>query len=340
MFSSARRILAIILFEAFALAAQADSPGEGFLFGINFPQASFAPERTPGQEGRDFFWPAGEDIDAYAAMGFNAFRVAILWERLQPDLLGPLDGEAINRLDALAGRAAAAKAILIIDIHNYGKFNGAPVGSAQVSVEAFAKLWSMLATHFRDNANVAFGLMNEPYLQGASEWRNIAQQAIRAIRATGARQMILVSGTHYSGAHSWLNGDKDSNGDAMAGLVDPADNFLFEPHQYFDADSSGTTPSCEGPNIGATRLDAMTKWLRGRGAKALLGEFGAAASPTCLSALKTTLEYMERNQDVWRGWAYWAAAPQFGDYMFNIYPPEPRSRPQLDVLRSGIVPPR
>ena len=52
--------------------------------------------------------------------------------------------------------------------------------------------------------------MNEPHdlgSLGTSGWRTISQDAINAIRAEGANNLILVSGNHWTGAHSWTSSE-------------------------------------------------------------------------------------------------------------------------------------
>jgi endoglucanase len=104
-------------------------------------------------------------------------------------------------------------------------------------------------------------------------------------------------------------------------------------HQYFDGNSSGTSPACVNENIGVQRIQNATSWLKSTGHKGFLGEFGASKDSTCLMALKNTLEYIEKNADVWEGWTYWAASKWFGDYMFNIYPPDPIQSPQMKIIK-------
>ena len=217
-------------------------------------------------------------------------------------------------------------------------YNGNVIGSGEVPVSAFADLWTRLAEHYKDQPYVAFGLMNEPHKQTAEEWASIAQQAIDAIRKTGAQQQIFVPGTSYSGAHSWMKKHGQlSNAEAVGKITDPANNLIIEAHDYFDSDSSGTHASCVSEDVGEQRLADFTKWLRATKHKGFLGEFGASKEPVCLAALARTLKYMSDNNDVWYGWTYWAAAAWFGDYMFNIYPPDPARFPQVEILKKAMT---
>ncbi len=302
--------------------------------GVNVSGAEFAADKLPGVANKDYVYPSADDIAQFAGLGMNTIRVPFLWERLQPALNGPLDPEELTRIDAVIALASARNVTVILDPHNYGRYRGAPVGSDAVPTASFLDFWRRLAQHSRNSRNVAFGLMNEPVEQGAEGWAKIAQAAVQAIRQTGATQLVLVPGTNWTGAHSWAAKiGQMSNAEALAGLRDPANNMAVEVHQYFDADSSGTKPSCVSAAAGRDALTGFTQWLRQTRHRGFLGEFGASTDPVCLAALDGTLGYIAQNGDVWQGWTYWAAGDWFGDYMFNILPPSDRARhPQVDVL--------
>jgi endoglucanase len=328
------------VFFALALSVTAvytAEPRQNFYRGVNLPQAGFGGQHIPGVAGRDYLWPTGSDVNLFADMGANVLRIPFLWERMQPQLDMPLAQHELAQLDALVAAAAMRHVTILLDVHNYGLYRKLMIGSDAVPVTAFTDLWMRLATHYKDQPFVAFGLMNEPYQHKAEEWAAIAQQAIIAIRKTGANQLILVPGTRYSGAYSWMFKDGVlSNAEALVSLTDPADHFIFEVHQYFDTDSSGMHQLCVHEDIGVQRLAAVTAWLRQTGRKGFLGEFGASKDAVCLAALKRTLRYMADNKDVWYGWSYWAAAAWFGDYMFNIYPPDPEHFPQVGILKDAM----
>ncbi len=318
--------------SAMAAGMQPQAAAPAYYVGVNFPQATFG--KIPGVMYKDYAWQRPSDIGLFADIGANIFRVGFLWERMQPEP-GPLNPRELAALDALVASAAARRVTILLDLHNYGAYRKKLIGTPEVPVSVFADFWSRLAVHYKDQPYVAFGLMNEPNKQSATDWASMAQAAIDAIRATGAKQPIFVPGTYWDGAHSWFAG-KPSNATALAAIKDPANNLVFEAHQYFDQDSSGTHAACVSEDIGEKRLAAFTKWLRDTKRKGFLGEFGASKDPVCLEALRRTLAYMNANRDVWAGWAYWAAAPWFGNYMFNVYPPDPARFPQAGVLRQAL----
>lgn len=308
-----------------------------FFHGINLAGAGFGGQYLPGKHGVNYLWPTPADIDTYADMGANIFRVSFLWERIQPTLNGSLDINELDRLDKLVDAATAKHLTLLLDVHNFGVYNKKLIGSKEVPISAFVDLWSRLAERYRKNSFVAFGLMNEPYLHKADAWAEISQAAIYGIRKTGANQLILVPGTKFSAAYKWNTKDgRLSNAEALQNIDDPSNNLAFEAHIYFDSDSSGTNSRCVSADIGKERLVEFTAWLKKTGHRGFLGEFGASKDPVCIKALDQTLRYMADYSDVWYGWTYWAAAKWFGDYMFNVYPPDSKRFPQVEILKKAM----
>lgn len=322
---------------AIASSATAEELKANKYVGVNLAGGEFGGGHIPGTYGRDYIYPSTEDIAEFSNLGMNTIRVPFLWERVQRKLNGPLDRMELGHLDAVVMAAHGHQMTVILDPHNYGSYSGQIIGSAKVSTKAFAQFWRELAKYYRDEPYVAFGLMNEPNRQMADEWAEIAQSAVYAIRKAGAHQLILVPGTIYSGAHSWNNKvGKLSNAEALASIKDPDNNFVIEMHQYFDSDSSGTSPVCMSTLRGEEALTGATAWLRQTGHKGFLGEFGVSKDPVCLATLQQTLGYLRKNSDVWAGWTYWAAAAWFGDYMFNIFPPDPAKHPQISVIQNFL----
>ncbi|TAA43579.1 glycoside hydrolase family 5 protein [Pseudoxanthomonas winnipegensis] len=304
--------------------------------GVNLAGAEFASDKKPGVLFQDYTYPSDGDFRYFADRGMNVIRLPFLWERLQPALGGALDGAQLAQLRTAVTRARDHGQVLILDPHNYAAFNDQTIGSQAVPDSAFADLWRQLALAFGNDEKVIFGLMNEPVGLEATRWARTAQTAIDAIRATGANNLILVPGVAWTGAHSWTSAEAGggvSNADALVGLRDPANNLAYEVHQYLDSDSSGTSPTCVSPTIGAEKLEAFTDWLRANGKRGFLGEFGAAANATCLAALDGMLGYIQDNAEVWLGWTYWAGGAWWGDYMFSVQPNDDGSaKPQMAIL--------
>ncbi|MEE7558868.1 glycoside hydrolase family 5 protein, partial [Xanthomonas sp. Kuri4-2] len=295
-------VLALALLAGPPLA-QAAEPGGLKYLGVNLSGAEFNSGKKPGKLYKDYTYPAASDFGYFAGKGMNTIRLPFLWERLQPQLNGELDPEQLGLIKKSLQAAKANRQFLILDLHNYAKYNGKRLGSAEVPAAALADLWRRLALEFKDDKAVIFGLMNEPNGISAPDWAAAAQGTINAIRKTGAKNLILVPGTAYTGAHSWRSTSYGvSNAKALEIVKDPGGNLAFEAHQYLDGDYSGTKPQCVSATVGEEKLRGFTAWLRENRQKGFLGEFGTANNPVCDQALRGMLSYMEKNSDVWLGW--------------------------------------
>jgi endoglucanase len=278
----------------------------------------------------------------------NIIRLPFRWERLQQTAYAPFDTNELARLDSTIQSIVSKGMIVIIDPHNYARYYGDLIGTTNVPTAAFCDFWSRLASTYRNTPSVWFGLMNEPHGIDATNWLAIANAAIAAIRQTGAQNTILVPGTAWSGAHSWLQTWYGTpNGTAMKQISDPASNFFFEVHQYLDADSSGTHNNVVSDTIGSERLQDFTQWCRSNGFRAFLAEFACPRSDTGnptdpdytgYRAVRDMCSYMQTNTDVWAGWTWWAAGPWWGEYMFTLEPASTNSRPQLTTALANHIP--
>lgn len=330
--------VAVVVITCQAPPSLADSTDRPWYVGVNMAGAEFGKRRFPGRINKDYVYPRRSDLDHFLDQGFNTFRLPFRWERLQSKLGGKFHPRELSRIDKVITHVTGRGAHLILDPHNYAKYFGKRIGSKEVPVAVFAAFWGRLANRYKDNPGVIFGLMNEPYKIRADRWRRAVEGAIRAIRATGARNLILVPGTSWTGAHSWLSRRRGiSNAVAFRTLSDPAKNFAFEVHQYFDSNYSGRGRTCQNEEIGKKTLIKFTRWLRDNKHRAFLGEFGVADNAVCLEALDRMLRYVKANSDVWIGWTYWAAGRWWGDYRYSVHPSRGgRAKPQMKVLRRHI----
>jgi endoglucanase len=312
--------------------------GRPLFAGVNLAGGEFG--KLPGAQGTDYRYPAPTDIDYYAELGFNLIRVPFRWERLQPTLGAPFVSADEERLTEVVEYATGKGLHVVLDTHNYARRRLADdgwtedhlIGSKLVPIAAFTDYCGRLAGIFKGVRSVIFGLMNEPWGVEPENWLLIANEAIAALRREGAHQLVLVPGVAYSGAHSWVS----ARNTVMGNIVDPANKFAFEVHQYFDADSSGTSPTAVGASVGSERIEVFQRWCRHNGFSAFLGEFAAGADATSLAALDDICRTLEANADVWLGWAAWAGGSWWpDDYIFTLDPPKAKQmRPQTRILAS------
>ncbi|MFK0162619.1 glycoside hydrolase family 5 protein [Rhizobium sp. NPDC090279] len=333
-----RRLLAAAAMLVFAGQAGSGLAAPQLCYrGVNLSGAEYG-ERD-GAANVNYTYPSEDTVRYFAGKGMNVIRLPFRWERLQPALGQPLNGGELQRLKDAVDLIQKHGMSVVLDPHNYAYYDKTQIGQAPVTDLAFGDFWARLAVEFSNHKGVAFGLMNEPHDIKAPDWLEAANTAIRSIRTVGARNLILVPGTNWTGAHSWsadvLGGG--ANGTVMLGIKDPLDFYAFEFHQYLDSDSSGTHPVCDGTDNAKRGMNDVTDWLRKNGKRGFLGEFGVAANDGCLDGLKQVLGIMNANSDVWLGWSYWAA----GDWWppeepLNVQPHNGRDKPQMKVLIEGL----
>lgn len=330
------KLLVVMACLLFAITQRTEA-GPLYLEGATVAVGEFTPQQLPGQYDRHYTYPSRADYQFLRDQGFNAARIPFLWERLQRQLFAPLDDTEIDRLQASISEARTIGLVVILDVHNYARYHGQTIGSPLLPQSALVDFWVRLSRRFRHDDCILFGLMNEPNGIPIPVWSAAAQAVVHAIREDGASNLILLPGANWSGAHSWFQAaDGTSNAAAMAAVVDPLDRLVFEVHQYFDRDFSGTHPECSRAADAVAALAAYTAWLRENGRRAFLGEFGLAASRDCLAALDETLRLLERGQDVWQGWAYFASGPWWGNYWSGIQRDDGPEAPQLVTLRRAV----
>lgn len=319
-----------------AMATQQVSAATGAcLRGVNLAGAEFGEEG--GAYGTAYIYPSEKTISYFASKGFNSVRLPFAWSRLQTSLDQDFDVEEFGRLKDTVAALRREGLTVVLDPHNYARYRGGVIGS-DVPFEAFATLWRKLADEFGNQEGIVFGLMNEPFDMPTAQWLEASNAAIAAIRETGARNLILVPGNAWSGAHSWMGEHYGgANGRVMLDVVDPLDFWAYEVHQYFDEDFSGTKDSCSRAKDAVAAIDQFTRWLRENGKRGYLGEFGVPKDEACVDALEDMVTVMERGRDVWVGWAYWAGGDWWPEEeALNIQPTVAGDRPQLRGLSRAL----
>ena len=120
----------------------------------------------------------------------------------------------------------------------------------------------------------------------------------------------------------------------MLGITDPANNYAYEFHQYFDADFSGQKGTCDRSADAVEAVARVTEWLQKNDRKGFLGEFGVPGAPSCVAALKDMVSEVAEHPKVWTGWTYWVAGDWWSaNEPLNIQPTEDGDKPQLAGLK-------
>ena len=304
-----------------------------FARGINLSSAEFNDERSPGIYGKDYIYPPQEDLDYYASKGFTVVRLPYRWERLQHSLFGELDSSELNRIKSFVAAAQARTMRVIISPHNYGRYRIAgkeiPIGSASVSIGAFADFSNKVAAAFAGNAGVyALSLMNEPH-DFNGMWKQIAQAGLNAIRNADRQRLVLAPGDQWSEASKWQR----FNNDFL--LDDPSSRIIYEAHQYFDADHTGTYKasymlSGATPDRGVAWVHPFVEWLKQHDQKGIITEFGVPNNDArWLDLVQDLLEYLAKERIPW---TYWAGGPWWGNYALSAEPKNGIDAPIMATL--------
>ncbi len=298
----------------------------------------------PGLEGTDYTFNSEDTFRYFAANGLTLLRIPIQWERMQPRLRGPLEFNYLSGLKREVGWARQYGMSVVIEIQNFGRYSVDQGGWYQeyildnwydgqirVSGDDLADFWVRMSNEFRwDPAVYAYDLMNEPHDMGDADWLSISQSVLLAIRGNGDNKLIMVPGNSWSGLAnwSWVHGD-------WGWIWDPADNFAYEAHFYFDWDGSGNYVNGFDDGMWNRTIDAaynFVNWCNQNGARCYVGEYGVPDDdPRWLSVLDSVLSVF----DV-AGFdgTYWSAGEWWGDYSLSVQPRENFSqhRPQMQVL--------
>lgn len=121
-------------------AGRSDPP---FLTGVNLAGAGFGAERivkggARGEHGTDYVYPVEPFAPGYrspsyfVSSGMNAFRLSFLWERLQPKLGQPLDAAELKRLVDATDQLLKLGAWVVLDLHNYARYENSLIGSDRI----------------------------------------------------------------------------------------------------------------------------------------------------------------------------------------------------------------
>ncbi|EWC44253.1 hypothetical protein DRE_01079 [Drechslerella stenobrocha 248] len=290
------------------------------LFGVNEAGAEFG-TRIPGTLGTDYTWPTFASIDYFIEKGFNTFRVPIKLERVAPPSSGLKDPSTYNQqylsgLYQIVSYITNNGAKAIIDVHNFGRYNG----QILTDVEGFGNFWQALSSWTNFNERVIWDIMNEFHDMENSLVFQLNQAGLSAIRSNRNTNLILVEGNAWSGAWHWVD-----NNDMLQYLTDNAHNMAYEMHQYLDEDGSGEHEECVHENVGAERIESATQWCEDKGVKCFLGEYGAGPNDVCSAAVSSLLCAL-KSSDAWIGATWWAAGPWWPqDYFQSIEPPNGRA---------------
>ncbi|EIW77007.1 glycoside hydrolase family 5 protein [Coniophora puteana RWD-64-598 SS2] len=267
---------------------------------------------------------AGQMIHFYNQDYYNVFRLPVGWQYLTYNQeTGTLNETQFANYNMLVQACldAGSDAYCEIDIHNYARFNGSIIGQGGPSNEIFADLWYNIASYWKDESRVIFGVMNEPHdIPDIYTWAESVQYAVTAIRDTGATsQIILLPGNNYTSAEAFV---ENGSAEALNNVKNPDGSItglVMDVHKYLDYDNSGTNIPCVTNNIQSSWAP-LSDWLRAYGRQALNTETGGGDVYSCVGYLSQQAAYQAANSDVLLGYLGWAAGGFATSYILTETP--------------------
>lgn len=134
--------------------------------GVNAAGAEFG-STFPGVYGTDYIYNGLASYNYLASRGHKLTRVPFRWERIQHTLGGALDTSELTRLQQTVAQANSAGLRVILDLHNYARYNQSGndliLGSASLTQAHLVDLWTRLSTAFKGGYDVGYSIMNEPH---------------------------------------------------------------------------------------------------------------------------------------------------------------------------------
>jgi endoglucanase len=312
-------------------------------FGINAAGAEFgtvAAGAVPGTMNTHYFYPSAADLDYFKANGLELIRLPFKWERIQRTLHGALHEPDMLEIDRVLNEIEKRGMRVILDLHNYGRrydettATTYAIGSPNLPLSAFKDVWQRLAARYKGRACIwAYGIMNEPHGQAPYTWLDSAQQAVDGIRLEDMQHAILIPGEGWSAAHRWLQVSTN-----LLNIVDPADNVIYEAHQYFDDDRSGEYNQSydnEGayPEVGVDLVSDFVEWCTTNGVRGFIGEYGVPRNDARWNVvLQNFVAYLQANGisgTYWAGGSRWDNSYKIDAH---IRKPNHAEAPQMAVL--------
>ncbi len=283
----------------------------------------------------DGAFPNASDLSYFGHYGMNTYRFPIRWSYIQPTLGGAFNQAYADKLYASTKAYLEAGYHVMIDLHNYMKFepdpSQSPTGGKIVTAADLVDIWDKLSNLLFDlsqqypsdahSNHLMFDLMNEPMDDISPDVVvSYYNDVLAMLRDKGVTNLVLLEGTHWSGMHSWM----ELNADAFHPDNIHDDNYAINVHQYFDFDHSGTHVVCTG--FPRENIEAFINWADTHQVKYMVTEFGGADSGNCQPIIQDFLERLhesavplESEQGGLLGWTVWAGGHYWGDYMLSIY---------------------
>ncbi|CZS88001.1 probable cellulase precursor [Rhynchosporium agropyri] len=253
--------------------------------------------------------------------GMNIFRLPVGWQYLVAgNLGGTLNSANLAKYDLLVQGCLGTGATCIIDVHNYARWNGGIIGQGGPADAQFVSLWTQLATKYKSNSKLIFGLMNEPHDVNITAWADTVQKVVTAVRTAGATsQKLLLPGNEYTSAKTFISNGSGAALSKVKNLDGSTTGLIFDVHKYLDSDNSGTHAECVTDNV-SDAFQPLATWLKTNKRQALLTESGGGNVASCVNFFCKQIAFINANSDVYLGYVGWSAGSFDSSYVLTMSP--------------------
>ncbi|KAI8990490.1 glycoside hydrolase superfamily [Trametes punicea] len=265
--------------------------------------------------------PPPSQYTHFAKEGANLFRIPFAWQLMTPTVGGPINETFFATYDKTVQAALSSRpdTFVIVDLHNYARWNGEIIGQGGPTNEQFASIWTQLAHKYGLNERIIFGIMNEPHdLPDVATWVDTLQFVVNAVRRAGSRNFLLLPGSSWSSAQAFPT----EAGPLLVNVTDPLgskEKLIFDVHKYLDSDNSGTHPDCTTDNVDV--LQTLVSFLQANGHRqAILSETGGGNTASCETLLNNELSFVKSSFPTLVGFAAWAAGAFDTTYVLTLTP--------------------
>lgn len=245
------------------------------------------------------------DLQYFAETGVNTVRLPFKWDYIQDFLSSDIPinwskGSYAAQMLTVVNQWTSKNYTVILAMYNHMRYSYCAIGSSDcwVDKKRYAEVWRQIASQFVNNSRVVFSLMNEPNVQDYLESDNNGTQivldnqnaAARAIRLTGATQLILYSGNNGSNPRFWNSNDYGySNSEIFipSNIDDP--HYKIEVKMFYANPESEIEQGCieEAINFPQQCLemqnpDAFLEWMNSTNISVIVGQTGGTSSEECI----------------------------------------------------------
>ena len=281
-----------------------------------------------------------EDFPFIARRGFDHVRIPIRFSG-HASAASPytIDAAFFSRVDTVLNQAAAANLAVVVDMHHYDDL----AANVAAHRDRFVALWTQIAARYQSRPDtVAFELLNEPYSQLDTTWNDVMLPAIRAIRATNPRRLLIVDAVFWADptklstltlpddanimasihlyepklfsfqGQDWMGPEYQTTGVIFPGPpaaainpVQAAKDAAWANQWFNDYNTKPAATNPSGPATVASQIALITAYRQSQGRTVYNGEWGPQDGGPLDSRARLVTAVRQQCESAGVGWAIW-----------------------------------